>query len=79
MMATNIQLLRKVVGAKVAYWQALRALETATAPNGDDWSDKANDAVIESIDDLAVGCDTPGDTKWIKAHEVDEIMALVVK
>lgn len=76
-MATNIQLLRKVIGAKVAYWQALRALETATAPDGDNWSDRANDKVIDLIDTLAVGCDTPRDTRWVKAESLAEVMAAV--
>ncbi len=50
----NLALLRATVQAKIAYWDALRALEIAIAPDGE-FSDVANNAVIDQIDMLAAG------------------------
>lgn len=54
-------LARKAVAAKIVYWDALRAFKLATAKPGNDWDDDVNDAVLEEIDSLAVGADTPKD------------------
>lgn len=51
-MNANVELLQKLVAAKIAYWDALGALERAVAPDGE-FSDSANDAVIDYIDILA--------------------------
>ncbi len=51
---SNLELLRAAVAAKLAYWDALGALETAIAPDGT-FSDRANNRVIEQIDLLASG------------------------
>ena len=48
-------LLAAAVQAKMSYWDALRELEKATAPNNEEWSDRANDAVIDWIDLAASG------------------------
>ncbi|MBB5546528.1 hypothetical protein A8H39_00115 [Paraburkholderia fungorum] len=53
---THLQMLQDVVAAQVRLWDALRVLEKATAPDGD-YSDKANDEVIEYVKSLAVGLD----------------------
>ena len=61
MTTEQIDLLRKVIATKVAFWDALRALEVATAPEGE-WRDWVNDAFIETIDNIASGCDTANDS-----------------
>lgn len=53
MSADHLTLLRTVVKAKMAYWDALRELEIALT--GSEFSDRANDAVIDDIDMLAAG------------------------
>ena len=72
MNATQIQLAREAVGAKVRYWDALRALETATASEGD-WPDQVNDDVIEAIENLA-GCagDTADDPDVVSDEDIVE-------
>jgi hypothetical protein len=54
----KLALLHLVVIHKLAYWDALRKLEKALAPDGE-FSDKANDAVIEEIGYLAAALDGP--------------------
>jgi hypothetical protein len=51
-----INLARATVMTKAAFWDALRALETATASNpynDGDWSDHINDKVIQMVNSLA--------------------------
>lgn len=48
----QLELLRDVVEAKLAFWSALGALETALTGEAG-FTDMANDKVIEEIDDLA--------------------------
>lgn len=49
-----LELLRACVAAKTAYWDRLHDLEVSIAPNGE-FSDRANDRMVDMIDDLAAG------------------------
>ncbi|MGF6604759.1 hypothetical protein P3T23_009515 [Paraburkholderia sp. GAS448] len=49
-----LQLLQDVVAAQVRLWDARSVLEKATAPGGE-YSDRANDQVIEYVNSLAAG------------------------
>ena len=54
--SVELGLLRDAVIAKGAYWDALRKLELALT-GGTEFSDRANNKVIEAIDGLAAGAD----------------------
>lgn len=58
-MTTEAQrLAREVLTAKVAFWQALRALEKATVRQGEsDWTDRTSDAVEERVSFIAASVD----------------------
>lgn len=66
---TVTSLLRAVVAAKIAYWDALGELETLIAPNGE-FSDRANDSVIEAIDGMAAADGDPGEAE---AREIEQL------
>ena len=54
----NRQLLQATVAAKIQYWDAIRALETALTDGGE-FTDLANDVAHDVISTLAAGLDTP--------------------
>ncbi|MBR8043387.1 hypothetical protein KDW40_02250 [Burkholderia cenocepacia] len=58
--AVQLQLLREVVAAQIRLWDARRALEKATAPNGE-YSDRADDESLEHVRLLAAGLDSAED------------------
>lgn len=58
MKTTQLELLKCVVAAKIQYWDALAKLENKIAPDGE-FSDSANDSVIDAIDMLAAGMPGP--------------------
>lgn len=64
-------LLRRVVAAKQLYWDELRQLERRTAPDDDEWSDRANDSIISYIDDLAAGAD---DSSFVTSQHLQDII-----
>jgi hypothetical protein len=56
------KLARAAIRAKLAYWDANRALEMATCKRGqDEWSDRINDSVEEAIEDACAACTTARD------------------
>lgn len=57
----HIALARKVVESKAVYWDLLRELEQLTP--GGEWPDKVNDAVLESVEMLAVGAPSDDDLR----------------
>ncbi|MGZ8317479.1 MAG: hypothetical protein ACXWVD_00110 [Telluria sp.] len=65
------RLLEAVVNAKIAYWDRLRELELALAPNGE-WSDNANNKVIAYIEMLAAGAD---EVAQIEEQHVTDVIA----
>ena len=50
----QINLARAAVVAQVAYWDALRAFEIATSDDSNEWSDRTNDQVCATVENLAV-------------------------
>jgi hypothetical protein len=53
-MDDKLELLRAAVAARIAYWDALGALEKELCPEGD-ISDRASDKLHDFISDLAAG------------------------
>ncbi len=74
MKITQLEKLRMVVSAQVAYWDALRRLETALTDTG--FSDFADNLVIECIKDYAVSADTPSDVMFIGNTELAHVKRL---
>lgn len=73
---THLRLLQEVVAAKVRLWNALQALETATAPNGE-YSDRSNDKVIEEVNALAAGLDGADDAySRVTDEHLQKVLAL---
>lgn len=72
---TTLQRLQRVVSLKLQFWDALKLLETEIAPDGD-FSDRANNAVIEQIDMLAAGLDTSDDVSKITAEHLRDTLRL---
>jgi len=66
-------LLAATVMAKVDYWNKLRLLEDAVAPD-DDFTDAANDAVIDQIDMIAAGVEEDADID--QAH-VEDLLKII--
>lgn len=60
-MAERIEMARAAVVAKAAYWDALGALEKATAANGG-WDDFVSNKVGDRIENLAVDAKVVSDT-----------------
>lgn len=58
-MTSDVQrLAREVVASKAAYWDAQRALEKATVPEGEtEWTDRTSDAVEEKVSFIAASVD----------------------
>lgn len=75
-MTTRLELLRATVKAKLIYWDALRELEMDLAPGGE-FTDRANDEVIELVDMLAAGIDGTDVTCVIDEHvgQAEKIVA----
>lgn len=55
----RLQLLRKAVAAKAAYWDAFRALELECTGGEEDFTDAHNDAVLAFVDELASNVTDP--------------------
>lgn len=72
---TTLQRLQRVVSLKLQFWDALKLLETEIAPDGE-FSDAANNAVIEQIDLLAAGLNTPADVSCITADHLRDTLRL---
>jgi hypothetical protein len=52
----KLALVRAAAAAKIAYYDAVTALEKATEADPDNgWSNRTNDAVVNAIDGLAMG------------------------
>lgn len=72
----QLMLLKKVVAAKCRYWNALSELEHAITPDGEDFSDAANDKVIEEIDALAAGLPLGEDTSLVTEAALARVIKL---
>lgn len=73
------ELLRAAVLARIAYWDALKHLEDALT-GGEGFSDKANDAVIDCIDNLAAAAPNVKNTyDGITAAHLEMVIGLVEK
>lgn len=53
MTPNQISLARVAIIAKVAYWDALRAFEIATSDDSNNWSDRTNDQVCATVENVA--------------------------
>lgn len=71
---TPLQLLQDVVAAQVRLWDARSALEKATTPDGE-YSDRADDQIIEYVNSLAVGLDGAAEAY---THVTDEHLQKVL-
>jgi hypothetical protein len=71
-MTTESQrLAREVLAAKVAFWDALRALEMATVREGEtEWTDRTSDAVEERVSFIAAS----GDAEQLSDEELQELV-----
>ncbi|TDN70467.1 hypothetical protein [Paraburkholderia sp. BL10I2N1] len=74
-MDKNLELLRTVVIAKLVYWDALGELEKRLAPDGE-FSDRANNDVIDEIATLASALHGPHDVGAITQEHLSEIEEL---
>jgi len=67
-----LPLLQSVVGAKLRFWNALRALEKAATGNGE-FSDAESDAVLAVIDGTAATLSSEDELDSITVEDVDMI------
>lgn len=70
---TRLELLRKAVAAKVAYWKANGALEKALCGNDERKIDRNADRIEEYIENCAVGIDSALDVSCIKIADVVDL------
>jgi hypothetical protein len=63
---------RAVISAKVAFWEALGELERVTVI-GEEWPGPVHDAVLDAIEDFAVGCGDTVNDDLVPDNDISEV------
>lgn len=75
---THLHLLQDVVAAQIRLWDARLVLEKATAPDGE-YSDRADDKIIEEVNALAAGLDAADEAYMCVTDEhLQKVLSLSV-